>query len=172
MSRLLQLILKTAAPVLLSSIFLFGAKAAAEPTLASAVTPNSATQYVALIGQNSVNAACQGISLSGNPCSTKSADSIDSLLSTVINILSIVVGIISVIMIIVGGLKYVTSGGEASKTASARNTIIYAVIGIAVAVLAQLLVHFVLNKANTAINKSAFVTAPTHSPKITPTALA
>jgi uncharacterized membrane protein YuzA (DUF378 family) len=158
--------------VLLSSLFLFGAKVAAAPTLASAVTPNSATRYVALIGQNSVNAACQGISLSGNPCSTKSGNSIDNLLGTIISILSIVVGIIAVIMIIVGGLKFITSGGEASKTASARSTIIYAIIGIAVAVLAQLLVHFVLNKSNTAINKSAFITAPTLSPEITPTAIA
>jgi Type IV secretion system pilin len=79
-----------------------------------------------------------------------SADAkINSTMTLVIRIFQIVVGLISVIMIIFGGLKYVTSGGEAAGIGSAKNTIIYALIGIVVVVLAQVIVQFVLNRVNT-----------------------
>jgi hypothetical protein len=51
-------------------------------------------------------------------------------------------------MIIIGGLKYITSGGESSNVSGAKNTIIYAIVGLIVVALAQFIVHFVL--ANTA----------------------
>ena len=51
-------------------------------------------------------------------------------------------------MIIYAGFKYVTSGGESNSVSSAKNTLIYAIIGIIVVVLAQLIVHYVLNTAN------------------------
>jgi hypothetical protein len=57
-----------------------------------------------------------------------------------------VVGVIAVIMIIIGGLKYVTSGGDSSAVGSAKNTIIYALVGLVVVALAQALVKFVLAK--------------------------
>lgn len=72
---------------------------------------------------------------------------INNLISDAINILSIVVGIIAVIMIVVGGFKYVTSGGDSSNITSAKNTIIYAIIGLVFVALAQFLVQFVLDKA-------------------------
>ena len=58
------------------------------------------------------------------------------------------VGIVAVIMIIVGGFKYITSGGESSKVSGAQSTILYAVVGLVVVVLAQIIVHFVLNKTS------------------------
>lgn len=66
-----------------------------------------------------------------------------------VKILSIIVGIVAVIMIILGGFKYITSGGDATKVASAKNTIFYAVIGLVIVALAQLIVRFVLTKATT-----------------------
>lgn len=69
-----------------------------------------------------------------------------SIVATVVNIISIVVGVVAVIMIIWGGLKYITSGGESGKITSAKNTIIYALIGLVVVALAQFIVHFVLAK--------------------------
>ncbi len=62
-------------------------------------------------------------------------------------ILSIVVGVAAVIMVILAGFKYITSGGESGRVANAKNTLIYALVGLAVAALAQFLVHFVLNQA-------------------------
>ncbi len=49
-------------------------------------------------------------------------------------------------MIIIGGFKYVTSTGDSASISSAKNTILYALVGLAVVSLAQVLVHFVLNK--------------------------
>ena len=63
------------------------------------------------------------------------------------------------IMIIIGGFKYVTSGGDTNSIASAKNTIIYAIIGIVLAALGQILVHFVLTTTESAVttNSSIFL---------------
>jgi len=65
-------------------------------------------------------------------------------ISSIVSILSLIVGIVAIIMIIFAGFKYLTSGGEAGRVSSAKNTLLYALIGLAVAALAQVLVNFVL----------------------------
>lgn len=72
---------------------------------------------------------------------------VNKTIRLVINVFSLVVGVISVIMIIIGGLKYITSGGEAGNITGAKNTILYAIIGLVVVALAQVVVKFVLSKA-------------------------
>lgn len=95
---------------------------------------------------------CTGANLqfSENPtgsCSnTNATDQINNIVRTVINILSAVVGIVAVVMIIVGGLRYITSGGNDTSVTSAKNTILYAIIGLIIVALAQVLVRFTLNK--------------------------
>jgi hypothetical protein len=69
---------------------------------------------------------------------------LSTLVAKVINILSIIVGIVAVIMIIIAGLRYVTSGGKQESVTSAKNTILYAIIGLIIVALAQIIVHFVL----------------------------
>ena len=64
----------------------------------------------------------------------------------VTNTLLFIIGAISVIMIIFGGFKYVTSGGDSSGVTSAKNTILYAVIGLVVAMLAYAILDFVLTQ--------------------------
>lgn len=71
---------------------------------------------------------------------------IEGVIRDAINLFSWIVGIIAVIMIIIGGLKYITSTGDAGKVDSAKNTILYAVIGIVIAALAQVIVRFVLGE--------------------------
>ena len=56
------------------------------------------------------------------------------------------VGAISVIMLIIGGLRYVLSSGNASAVEGAKNTILYALIGIVVAALSFAMVRFVVDK--------------------------
>ena len=68
----------------------------------------------------------------------------DGVIIQAVEILSWVIGVASIIMVLLGGLKYVTSGGDSNATASAKNTILYAVIGIAVALIAQAIVIFVI----------------------------
>lgn len=65
------------------------------------------------------------------------------LFGTIANTLVFIVGAIAVIMIIVGGLRYVLSSGDAKAAADAKNTILYSVIGIIVAIAAYAIVHFV-----------------------------
>ncbi len=62
------------------------------------------------------------------------------------SIISIGVGAASVIMIVIGGFKFVLSQGDASNITSARNTVLYAVVGLVVAVLAQVIIVFVINR--------------------------
>lgn len=85
---------------------------------------------------------------SGNPsviCQSANKDSATSMVKNIINVVLYVLGIVAVIMIIVGGFRYVISGGDAGSVTAAKNTIMYAVIGLIVAVLAYAIVNFVLN---------------------------
>lgn len=69
----------------------------------------------------------------------------EGIFSTITNILLFLIGAISVIMLIIGGFRYVLSGGDQSAVTSAKNTILYAVIGIIVAILAYAIVNFVVS---------------------------
>ncbi len=63
---------------------------------------------------------------------------------TITNVLLFILGAISVIMIIIGGLRYVVSGGNATAVTAAKNTILYAIVGVIVALLAYAAINFVL----------------------------
>lgn len=62
---------------------------------------------------------------------------------TITNILLFLIGAISVIMLIIGGIRYVVSGGDQAAVTAAKNTILYAIVGIVVAFLAYAAVSFV-----------------------------
>ena len=68
----------------------------------------------------------------------------DGIFKTISNVLLFIIGAISVIMLIIGGIRYTISGGDQTQVTAAKNTILYAVIGIVVALLAFALVNFVL----------------------------
>ena len=72
----------------------------------------------------------------------------DSLVKKVVDWLLWFVGIISVIMMIWGGIRYAISGGDSSKVTAAKNTILYALIGLVVAVFAWAIVNWVLTLFN------------------------
>ena len=63
----------------------------------------------------------------------------------VTNTILYIVGIIAVIMLIIGGIKYVLSGGDAKKVTDAKNTILYAIIGLIIAFLSYAIVNFVIS---------------------------
>src|SRR5579859_6666923 len=93
------------------------------------------------------NGLCTGADLqftdnpTGNCAGGSSAtDKLKKLVRTVINLLSVVVGVVAVIMIIVGGFRYITSGGSDTGVTGAKNTILYAIIGLIIVALAQVLV--------------------------------
>lgn len=88
--------------------------------------------------------ACQGLSATGASCGSGESE-LKSVINNVINILLFVVGVASVLMLIIGGIRYVVSGGNQQSVSSAKNTILYALIGLIVASLAYALVNFVLD---------------------------
>lgn len=108
----------------------------------------------ALTGQQQINnGLCAGSNLqftdnpSGADCSNSNATaSINNIVHTIVNLLSAIVGIVAVIMIIVGGLRYITSGGNDTSVTGAKNTILYAIVGLVVVALAQIIVRFTLSK--------------------------
>lgn len=88
-----------------------------------------------------------GVNTAAGSTGSEPEDKANGIISTVINTLSAAVGIAAVIMIVVGGFRYITSGGDTTKVGSAKNTILYALIGLIIVALAQVIVHFVLVKA-------------------------
>lgn len=80
-------------------------------------------------------------------------DSLSKLGNKVVNLFSLIIGVIAIIMIIYGGFRYITSGGASERVGNAKNTLIYAIVGLIIVALAQIIVHFVLNQTNTAVNQ-------------------
>ena len=72
------------------------------------------------------------------------AGAVSSRINTAINVVLGMIGVVAVIMIIIGGIQFVTSQGDAAKAARARNTILYSIVGLIVALLAFAIVNFVL----------------------------
>lgn len=70
----------------------------------------------------------------------------NGIITRVTQLLTIAAGAISVIMIIVGGLKYTFSSGDPNNTKSAKSTVLYALVGLIVALMAQAIVIFVLKE--------------------------
>ncbi len=99
------------------------------------------------LADNPQQTVCQ--TLGSNSDCSKTPDnsvSINSIIKALINILSLVLGVVSVVMIMVSGFKYVTASGDTNKITSAKNTLVYAIIGLVIAALAQTIVRFVLAK--------------------------
>jgi cytochrome bd-type quinol oxidase subunit 2 len=83
---------------------------------------------------NGATSACAG------SCNTHG---LDTIFTNVANTLSLVVGAGSVIMVIIGGLRYTTSRGDSKTVQDAKNTILYAVVGVGVSIVAFAVIHFV-----------------------------
>lgn len=88
--------------------------------------------------------ACKGDS-SSQVCKASSSNNMGALVSNITSVLLWAIGAVSVIMIVIGGFKYVTSNGDSNSIQSAKNTILYSAIGLAVAILGQGIVIFVVN---------------------------
>jgi len=107
------------------------------------------------IGQSLCAGANLDYSAINNPgaCGTAQIESsgmqLNSLVTSVISLLSWAIGVVAVFMIIVGGFKYITSGGDTAGVTAAKNTILYAIIGLVIVALAQVIVKFILGRIST-----------------------
>ncbi|MEK7620837.1 MAG: hypothetical protein AAB395_00595 [Patescibacteria group bacterium] len=86
----------------------------------------------------------RGVTDVGGGDTGNSSSDLTKTIKNVINILLFLIGMVAVIFIVIAGLRFVTSNGDANTVSSAKNTIIYAVIGIVVAVMAYAIVNFIL----------------------------
>ena len=68
--------------------------------------------------------------------------------TTIVNVLLFIIGAVSVVMLIYGGIRYTTSGGNANSVTAAKNTIMYAIIGLIIAIFAFAIVNFVVGELN------------------------
>jgi hypothetical protein len=123
-------------------------------TLALMLTPMFALAGTVSAQPEIDESLCQGGGNTqlGDPadCSNATAGSeegLNELITNVVNILSLIVGIVAVIMIVFGGFRYITSGGDSGNVSGAKNTILYAIVGLVIVALAQFIVRFVLSKS-------------------------
>ncbi len=86
----------------------------------------------------------QQLNNSSQQCSNAST-TVNSIVYDSVNVLSIIVGIVAVLMIIISGFRFIVSGGDSNGVSNARKTLIYALIGLAIAALANILVRFMAN---------------------------
>lgn len=92
---------------------------------------------------------CAGVAAGSPVCHASTSDPLtgnNGIIVKATNLIALVAGAVAVIMIIIGGIKLITSNGEASSIAEARKTIIYALIGIVVIVLAKTIITFVVSR--------------------------
>lgn len=97
--------------------------------------------------ENGCNGAQGGSA--GTICGTAKSgggDQFLDMMKTIINVIIFIVGIIAVIMIIVGGLRYTVSNGESAQIKAAKDTVLYSVIGLVVAIMAFAIVNFVIEQ--------------------------
>lgn len=74
----------------------------------------------------------------------KAEDNATTTIRNLLNFFSAVIGVIAVVMLIIGGFRYITSSGNEQNTKSARDTIVYALIGLVIVAFAQIIVKLVL----------------------------
>ena len=67
------------------------------------------------------------------------------LITRISNILLLLVGLVAVLFIIIGGFQYITSAGNPENVSKAKNTILYAIIGIIVTLLSYAIVKFIID---------------------------
>ena len=108
---------------------------------------------------SNINAGVDQATNSGTTAcgSTTISTGIKSIAVTVVNILSVVVGIVAVVMIIYGGFRYITSGGESGNVSGAKNTLLFAIVGLVIVALAQVIVRWVIGTSSNIATPAGFI---------------
>lgn len=115
--------------------------------VAAAFVPVTST-YAATCSTNNLNSS-KNATQAGLDCSQGTGTpttlfGTGSIFTTIVNILLFIIGALCVIMLIYGGIRYTTSGGNSTSVTAAKNTIMYAIIGLVIAFLAFAIVNWVL----------------------------
>ena len=81
-------------------------------------------------------------------CDGTSGNNANDIIINIINGVLGLLAVVAVIVIVIGGVQYMTSAGDPGKTKKAKDTILYACIGLIIAALAAIIVNFVINLVN------------------------
>jgi hypothetical protein len=98
-------------------------------------------------GMAHADLGCSGVNcakIGANNVSNNQVGNLQGTINSIINVVIYVIGFVAVAMVIVGGVQYSTSTGDATKVKNAKNTIMYGIIGLIIAILAFAIVNFVL----------------------------
>ena len=98
---------------------------------------------------NALEGACSASNAGDNPICDSTDEEAPELIGILINVLLFIIGTLAVIMLIWGGIRYTTSGGNANSVTAAKNTIMYAIIGLVVAIFAYAIVNWVVGELGT-----------------------
>ena len=109
---------------------------------ATMVTLMAGRAMAAMNYENPAQAGAEAARANGMPAELIGASGV---FTRITNTVLFAVGIISVIMLIYGGLRYIISGGDSKKVTDAKNTIMYAIIGLIIAILSYAIVNFVIS---------------------------
>ena len=93
---------------------------------------------------SSIDDACKGSAAGTVLCQNKGTDQLPTIAKNITNTLLYVLGAVSVIVIIIAGIMYTTSSGDAALITKAKNTLLYAVVGLVVAIMAYAIVNYVI----------------------------
>jgi hypothetical protein cdiviTM7_00647 len=108
------------------------------PTVALAVAPAASAESDFTLTNGVSSARGEGVS--------ETASDPQTLVKQFVNIFLFAVGALSVIMLIWGGIRYTTSAGDSNKVTAAKNTVLYAIVGLVIAILAYAIVNMVIGK--------------------------
>lgn len=112
-----------------------------------AVHASSPTSILAANSSDPKTALCQGTggTANGTTCAGGAGEpTVGGTIAIISNTLIFILGAISVVMLIVGGIRYTTSAGNDKAITGAKNTVIYAIVGVVVALIAYAIVHFIV----------------------------
>ncbi|MEI7539759.1 MAG: pilin [Candidatus Saccharibacteria bacterium] len=99
---------------------------------------------VGAVTNTALDSACSGDAADTAVCKDRATDNVPTFIKTLVNTLLYILGAVSIIVIILSGIFYAVSGGDSSQVTRAKNTLLYAVVGLAVAVLSYAIVNYVI----------------------------
>ena len=106
---------------------------------------NATTGASPVLFADAQKVVCDGaVLIAGGDCDPATGTGLQKILKAVTTAFAWVLGVVAVIVLIYGGFKYVTSGGDSNKVSSAKNNILYAIIGLVIAAVAQPFVNYVI----------------------------
>lgn len=114
------------------------------PTIGQSGAASSACAGIQQLDSSQTCGTCTSPQQTSGSQNCGSSSTIGSIIGSVVTILSFALGGIAVIMIIISGIRFATSGGNSNSVSGAKKTLIYAVIGLAIAILAQVIVSWVV----------------------------